>query len=183
MKGFVHSQLGEYKDALVCFDQVITSQKQGGDILFHKAYVLFCLKQYTECISCCDRIINNDGKCYSEARELKNQALMKCHRYEEIISSYDLRIKQDIYDTTLWYEKGVFLNKIGKYREAIDCFNHVIEIDQGDDASYYQKASALFKLALYKKALFSIIRAIELYRKENDYHILKERILLKIRNR
>jgi tetratricopeptide (TPR) repeat protein len=184
LKGFAHSQIGEYKEALDCFNKVIyfyeQNHKQHDKLLFHKAYVLYCLKQYDECITCCKKIIKHGGKYYTESRELKNKALMKSGRYEAIIQSYNRRIAQDTLDTTLWYEKGVFLNKIGKYQEAADCFNHIIETDQKDDASYYQRAFAYYHLALYKKALFSIVRAIELYKDDTSYHTLKEKILLKI---
>ena len=180
LKGFAHSQVAEYKEALLCFEQVIVTDVNKCKLLYHKAYVLFCLEKYATCIDCCDLIIKDDSKYYADARNLKNKALMKCGRYDDILREYDRRIIQDPHDTTLWYEKGVFLNKIGRYRDSINCFNRVIKNDQRDDASYFQKANALYKLALYKKALISIMSAIEIYPKEKAYFRLKNKILLKI---
>jgi tetratricopeptide (TPR) repeat protein len=131
-KGIALNSLGQYEEAIKCYDEVINKLDPTSVLAWlHKGVTLVKLGKTEEAIECFDEIITKLDPKYVHAWGDKGWALDKLSRYQEAIECYDKALEIDSNDKNVLDSKGYTLLNLGKYEAAIECFNKALSIDPG----------------------------------------------------
>lgn len=127
VRGLYLCELGEYEQALECFDKDLTLNQKSYKTFFKKGQILFQLKQYAEAVECFNKSAEINYQQFLQSKE-KAQHLKKAHKYEKSLIYYDLASSEKPLDASFWYYKGMALLKLKKYESASSCFTKAFEI-------------------------------------------------------
>lgn len=124
-KGKLYFKIGEYDNAIECFDNAIELNPKRKDKI---------------------------NKLKSSAYISKGHSLkIKC-KYSDAINCFDIAIEIDANNPNPWFSKGQCLYQCSKYEESIECFNRAYEIEK-NPAILLTKTDSLIKLELFEEAL------------------------------
>lgn len=124
-KGKLYFKIGEYDNAIECFDKAIELNPKRKD-----------------------RINKLKSSTYiSKGDSLK----IKC-KYSDAIKCFDIAIEIDANNPNPWFSKGQCLYQCSKYEESIECFNRAYEIEKYPGI-LLTKTDSLIKLELFEEAL------------------------------
>lgn len=74
-------------------------------------------------------------------------------------------------DYNAWYNRGIFLSKLGNYDEAVKSYDRAVEIKPDDYLSWAGRGKSFGKLEKFGKAIESYDKAIEI---KPDYYVAKD---------
>jgi tetratricopeptide (TPR) repeat protein len=160
-KGIDYIELGNYEEAIKCFDQALEIDGNYVPAWNSKGNALGNLGRHEEAIACYDKAIEIDPK-YLDAWINKGNAFSNLGRFGDALDFYDKAIAIDPSYADAWNEKGFALFALGKYEEAIQCYDKAIEIDPKWPGPFNNKGFALFALGKYEEAIQCYDKAIEL---------------------
>jgi tetratricopeptide (TPR) repeat protein len=132
-KGFALSKLGNYKlgnykEAIKCFDKAINLKCDYTLAWYGKGLVLNKMGLYPEAIMCFDEILTKLNPKYVSAWNNKGLSLIKWKRPKEAIECCNkaIDIKHD--NSTAWNYKGLAFENLKEYEKAIECYDEALKI-------------------------------------------------------
>jgi tetratricopeptide (TPR) repeat protein len=160
-KGISLLELGDYKEAIVCFDRALEIDKTYAYAWNNKGEALHKLGDHKEAIVCFDKAIDVDPDDKT-AWYNKGIVLHKLGDNKDAIVCFDKAIDVDPKYVTAWSNKGVALLKLGDNKEAIVCFDKAIDVDPKYAAAWSNKCAALHELGEHQEAIECCKKAIEI---------------------
>lgn len=120
--------MGNYKKALILFEQVLTIEPQHVTALIKKGNILGKFAKYTEAISCYDSVLTIEPQNLL-ALVNKGLALHYLQRYEEAISCYDIILEARPDNSLTLYNKASSLVKAGLTSQGLEVLAKAIDLD------------------------------------------------------
>lgn len=151
VRGLRLCDVGEYEQALECFDNDLTLNQKSFNAFFKKGQILFQLKRYAEAIECFNKSSEIHHQQYLQSKE-KAQQLKKVRKFEKSLIYHDLAAHEKPLDESFWYYKGLAMFKLQKYDVASSCFTKALEIKQ-DKKILYELAKCDLRLGNVDKCL------------------------------
>jgi tetratricopeptide (TPR) repeat protein len=151
-KGAALHQLGQFEEALKCYDKMLEIDPRDATALCNKGNVLRDLGRYEEAISCCDKALALDPQS-KNAWLNKSGALDKLGRHEEAIRCCDSALTIDPRFAEAWNNKGTILNRLDRRVEAIVCYDKALEIDPRNAGAWRNKGDTLLELKQIKEGV------------------------------
>jgi tetratricopeptide (TPR) repeat protein len=142
-KAFDFDNLGEYEEAIECYDAAIELDPEDSIAWYNKGVALVKISRYGGAL----KLGNFDGtiESYDEAIWLG--------KYYGAIECLDEAIGIDPESADAWNNKGVALDNLGRlekheeainyYEEAIECYDEAIKLDPEDSIAWYNKGNTL----------------------------------------
>lgn len=153
VRGLRLCDVGEYEQALECFDNDLTLNQKSFNVFFKKGQVLFQLKRYAEAVECFNKSSEIHHQQYLQSKE-KAQQLKKVRKFEKSLIYYDLAAHKKPLNESFWYYKGMALFKLQKYDMASSCFTKALEIKHDK--------KILYELAKCDLFLGNVIKCLEI---------------------
>lgn len=168
------------KQALTCFDHLLTFNREISDIWFYRGIALYLLANYEEAVTSYDKALALKSDSY-QGWYNRSLALHLSGCYEEAVDSYDqaLAIKPDL--DQAWYNRGIALYFLGRDQEAVISYDKALAIKPDYHQAYYSRCQALENLGRYEEAVASYEQVLALkpdhyqawYHKGNALYALK----------
>lgn len=143
VRGLRLCDVGEYEQALECFDKDLTLNRKSFNAFFKKGQILFQLKKYADAVECFNKSSEIQHQQYLQSKE-KAQQLKKVRKFEKSLIYYDLAAHEKPLDESFWHYKGLALFKLQKYDTAHSCFTKALEIKQDTKILYELAKCNLF---------------------------------------
>jgi len=120
--------LGNFKKALVLFDQVLQSEPFHVVSLIKKGNILGKFAKYTDAIQCYDTALQEEPK-NALALINKGLALHYLQRYTDAIQCYDMILEAKPDNVLTLYNKASSLVRNGQTQEGLEILKRAIELD------------------------------------------------------
>jgi tetratricopeptide (TPR) repeat protein len=140
-KGVLSLSSGDYRGAIILFDQALASNtsmiKITGGLLYTyqgKSYAQIQLGMYNDSILTLDQglaLYPNDSMLWNN----KGYALFLLGKNQDALTAYDQAISLDQNDTTALINKGNVLFEMERYQDAVDSFTAANQTDPGNSAA------------------------------------------------
>jgi len=130
-KGIAYCDLGEYVDAIVCFEKALELDENNPDIFYNKGIANSELQRYELAAECFDMTLRFDPD-HDHAKINKGMMLDILGNSESAIKCFeDINI-----DTVLDGKQAIVLNQkgisylhLGRYEDAVSCFAKALNLD------------------------------------------------------
>lgn len=196
-KGLELYKKGQYKEAVECFNRVLSDDPQAFKVWNNKGNALYKLVSYDKALNCYDKALEISPD-YSNAWYGKGCTLIQMKNYEEALECFnrvlslnpgdnDAKKKKDDILSILnikdaraveeCFNKGNYLYIQEKYKEAVEYYNMVIESDKNHTDAWYGKGCALKALKQYEESAACFDRVMELNPDYNNAKNKKEEVL------
>ena len=148
------SEKGEYEKTLEHLNKISKNDSTFCSVLVSKSYYLLALKKYDEAI-----VIINEGleaQCHDLHSSLyinKVVSRLRQEKYQDAIDICIEGLKRFPQNRTLWYNKGVLLEKMGEIEEAVAAYQMSILLDPFYRKPYLQLGNICYKQELITQAL------------------------------
>jgi tetratricopeptide (TPR) repeat protein len=187
-KGMNLSIIGNYSEAVQCFNKATNIDNNHADSYYQKGEILrtFLKDSKTAVIELDEAIRINPN--YVEAYSTRGYALMDLCRYEDAAESFDkiirinlemghklppISFEEAVRKQVMWnplqltrsngYEgKASALKKLGKWEEVLECYNQLIKHQPGSEHHHHNRAEALLNLERIEEALESLNIALNI---------------------
>ncbi|MFX1395340.1 MAG: tetratricopeptide repeat protein [Promethearchaeota archaeon] len=153
--------LGQYEEALECYEKILEINKNDIDALYKKGRCLLLLEQYEEALECSDKILEIDIN-YKAAINQKGVCLLHLKQIDESLKYFNKLLEFDSQDPYALNNKGLCLLILEQYEEALECFNKILEVDQNNIRAINQKGLCLLYLKHYDESLECFNKLLEL---------------------
>jgi tetratricopeptide (TPR) repeat protein len=157
--------LGQYEEAIECYNKVIELDDKKIPAYDNKGCALFKLGRNNEAIECFNKAIEYKSD-FPDLWYNKGYTLYEIREYKEAIICFDEVIKLNPKDVDAYIYKGIALSDLKKYEEAKKCYDKARELDPSYVASYapayYNKGNDLRNQRKYEEAKKCYDKAIEL---------------------
>lgn len=153
--------LEDYRQALHCFDEVLTHMPDSIDAWNNKGTMLWHLDLKQDAIQAWDRALALKPD-ESDVWFNKGIALEDTGRATEALASYDRALELNPSSSDVWGNKCVLLNELGRSQEALDACTKALEIEPDSPEYWSNKASALIGLARHEDALVASEEALRI---------------------
>lgn len=196
-KGLDLYKKGKYKEAVECFNKVLSDDPGAFKVWNNKGNALYKIGNYETALSCYDKalelspdygnawygkgctliLIKKYGeaiKCFNKVLSINPEDSDAKKKKEEILSILENKDTKAIEE---WFNKGNYLYVQEKYKEAIECYDRVIGSDKNHQDAWYGKGCALKFLKQYAEAKLCFDKVIELNPDYNNVRNKKEEIL------
>lgn len=120
--------LGNYKKALVLFEQVLISDPHHITALIKKGNILGKFAKYTDAISCYDTVLELEPQNIL-ALINKGLALHYLQRYDEAIACYDTILNTRPDNALTLYNKASSLVRAGQTDQGLEILSKAIDLD------------------------------------------------------
>jgi len=160
-KGISFDCLGQYTEAIACFDRALQIDPEDSFTLCNKGNVLNRLDQYREALVCFNMALRVDPGI-AAIWIGKGNSLDHLCKFAEAIDCYDKALQIDPQSAVAWSNKGSMLYDLGKYAEAIDCHDKALLIDSLYVLALINKGYSLYRLGKYTEALACGDKALEI---------------------
>lgn len=120
--------LGNFKKALVLFEQVLATEPLHVTALIKKGNILGKFARYTDAISCYDKVLGIEPQ-NKLALINKGLALHYLQRYDEAIFCYDTILQTRPNSSLTLYNKASSLVRGGKVEQGLDVLKKAISLD------------------------------------------------------
>ncbi len=148
------SEKGDYEKTLEHLNKISKNDSTYCSIMVSKSYYLMALKKYDEAIAIMDEGL--DTQCHDLHSSFyinKVVARLGQERNQDAVDVCIEGLKRFPQNKTLWYNKGVSLEKIDKIEEAIAAYQKTILLDPFYRKSYLQLGNICYKQELISQAL------------------------------
>lgn len=178
---FMH--LNEYKNAIECYDLLLKINKYEYKYWFYKYNAW---KQYGlwhnaddvlfEGLDFFNNVLNSNPDNFSYF-DSKIRILVDLGMYGDALNLIDVRLKDNVNDSRLFYLKSIILNEWRKYGDALISIDLALKLDNDNHQYHYLKCLIFKEKKMYGDALKSINIALDLNSDNFDYLDIKAEIL------
>jgi tetratricopeptide (TPR) repeat protein len=152
-KGKCLFHLDQYKEALNCFNEVITTDPKNYSALFQRARLLGRLRRTEEATEAHHKILEIENKDDDiQLLRIKGISFHILGMTQEAIQAYDKILMLYPNDSYILNKKGTFLDYLGRYNEAIECFDRVLKLNPKNVVCLCKKAYSYLKLGKFGEA-------------------------------
>ena len=151
-KGASLAALGQYAEAISCYDQALAINSPFAKVWNNKGIALEALGRFAEAIGCFDQALAIDPR-YGSAWQNKGAVLDALGRHAEAIGCFDQALAIDPRDAQALNNKGNALTALGRREEAIGCFDKALAIDQRYVGAWNNKGFSLAALGRREEAI------------------------------
>lgn len=148
------SEKGDYEKTLEHLNKISKNDSTYCSVMVTKTYYLLNLKKYEQTIEVANKGLEDD--CYDSHSLFyinKVVALLRQDQGNEANKVCNEGLKRFPQNKTLWYNKGVALEKIGKVEEAVTAYQKTILLNPFYRNSYLQLGNICYKQELISQAL------------------------------
>jgi WD40 repeat protein len=175
-----HENAQRYKDALGCYEQILSLESQNGPALFSRARTLYHLGEIDasiEAFTLAEQTAPAAGDISSYL--CKADALQQRERYAESLTIYDQALHLDPSKAApIHAKRATILIKQRAYEQALNALEQARYLEP-DMAEYYTQAGELlFRLCRFEQALVVYEQAGKLQPREAKHREWQGRILL-----
>ena len=124
----IEFNLGNYKKALVLFDQTLTKEPHHVMALIKKGNILGKFAKYTDAITCYDKALGVEPQ-NRLALINKGLALHYLQRYDDAIVCYDTILETKPDNAITLYNKASSLVRKGETRHGLEILQAAIDVD------------------------------------------------------
>lgn len=124
----IEFNLGNYKKALVLFDQVLSAESFHITALIKKGNILGKFAKYTDAITCYDMVLGVEPQ-NRLALVNKGLALHYLQRYDDAIVCYDMILETKPDSAITLYNKASSLVKKGETKQGLEVLQAAIDVD------------------------------------------------------
>ncbi len=156
-RGMRFSEIGEYEQALDCYEKDLDLHEKSYDVFFEKGKILFQLKKYAEAIESFNKAAETRNQNYLQSSK-KVEHLKKARKFEKALMYTDDAANQKPLDENFWFYKGITLLKLKKFDESSSCFKTGLEI-KSDENLLYENAKCELFLGNEDNAIDCLIKA------------------------
>jgi tetratricopeptide (TPR) repeat protein len=161
-KGISLAELGQHREAILCYDQSIALKPDYADTYNNKGISLHLLDQNVEALRCYDQAIALRPD-EAKAQMNKGNCLYRLRQTEEALQCYDRAIALQPDDPKAYENKANLLDELlGQKEEAIKCYDRAIALQPNHAATHYNKGLCLQALGRHEEAILCYDRAIGL---------------------
>ncbi len=187
-KGMNLSIIGNYSEAVQCFNKAINIDNNHVDSYYQKGEILRTfLKDSKAAVIALDEAVRINPN-YVEAYSTRGYAFMDLCRYEDAAESFDqiirinlemghklppISFEEAVRKQVMWnplqltrsngYEgKASALKKLGKWEEVLECYNQLIKHQPGSEHHHHNRAEALLNLERIEESLESVNIALHI---------------------
>lgn len=168
-------QVGQFPQAIVLYDQVVTLNPQSAEAQWGRCYSLNRLLKPKEAIVACDAALKLNPD-YPEALWSKGYGLELQQQPQAALELYERTIALKPNFAEAWNNKGTALFQLGRFEEALTAFNKATGIDPQFAEAWSNRGAALGSLGRYAAAAESIDRALQIQPDYADALSLREQI-------
>ncbi|MDM9385212.1 tetratricopeptide repeat protein [Chlorogloeopsis sp. ULAP01] len=159
--GWRLSILNYPKEALICFNKLISFIPEISDIWFYAGAALHNLGYYEEAFACYDKVLAIKPNDYY-AWHNRGNALYFLGRYEQAVVSYDKALSFKPKSDQAWYGRGLALRNLGRCEEAVASYDKALSLKPESDQAWYSRGVAFEELKDYQQAIASYDKALSI---------------------
>jgi protein O-GlcNAc transferase len=152
-RGVRFASKGQYREALRCFDKVLSMAPAHLDALNSRADCLALLGHHEEAVAAYDKLLASRPHDIG-ARNSRASALKGAGRLDEAVAEYDAVLKADSNYTQALYNRGNAYIDLGRPSEAIRDLRHALSLQPNDPTIHTSLIFALnFDIAATTESL------------------------------
>lgn len=160
-RAIAYENEGDYENALICWEQVISMGQSNKASLYSLAVCLVKVGRYEEAIQVITNLLNH-----------------KAGGILEGIANVIAFTKTGSLQNYLYYLRGDCYYSLGHYAEAIADYTNAIKLSPDQSPNYYySRAECYYKINVFQKALIDIDVSISQGASEPWVHFLKGKVL------
>jgi tetratricopeptide (TPR) repeat protein len=153
--------LGDFVEALSCFEKVIELAPDNAGSWHNKSAALHELGRYEESISCSDRALELDRSHYMLWYGKAN-SLIKLSRFEEALECYRRSVDLRPSYARAWGAMASCLDGLGRRDEALECYDRSLSLDDSNVAVLSNRSALLGRMGRHEDAMKGYEEAINL---------------------
>jgi len=160
-QGYGLHRLGNYEEAIVCFETALEIYPSLADAWQGKGICLGELGESEAALYCFEQVIVHQPNNYRGWHN-RGKALMRVARYDDAITCFKrvLQLKPENYKA--WYNRGMCLDKLHHLEQALNSFDQALMIKPDCHYAWSGRGNALIKLHRSDEAIYSFDRSIDL---------------------
>ncbi len=162
--GVALSNLGQYQDALACYDRALTFNADDPVVHSNRGAALAGLKRHEEALACYEQVLLIQPASL-EALLNSGTMLRELKRNAAALDAFDNVLSLDPHHSIAHYNRGVVLGDMGRYEEALACYDESLALEPNDPDTHCNRGVMLNTLNRYEEALVSFQRALRLQEK------------------
>lgn len=137
-RGRRFSEIGEYENALDCYEKDLVVHDKSYDVFFEKGRILIQLKRFADAVESFNKAAETRNQNYLQSSK-KVEHLKKARKFEKALMYTDFAVNEKPLDENFWYYKGIALLKLKKFDDASTCFKSALDI-KNDEKFLYEIA-------------------------------------------
>ena len=158
-KGTALTNLGRFKEALVCFDKALEILPRFDAAWLDKGVALAKLGRTKEAVECYERALEINPQSANAWYNL-GTVQQDAGQLEQSLASYDQAVVLNPLHDDAWLNKGVILRKQLRSKEAIACYDKDLTINSKSAVAWYNRGFALRQLGRSQEEIFCYDRAL-----------------------
>jgi tetratricopeptide (TPR) repeat protein len=160
-RGYGLHRLGNYEEAIVCFDTALELDTRIADAWQGKGICLGEMNESEGAIACFEQVILNNPDNYRGWHN-RGKALMKVGRYEDAIGCFKrvLQLKPENYKA--WYNRGLCLEHLRHWEQALNSFDQALSLKPNCYYAWSGRANTLMRMHRFDEAIYAFDRSIDL---------------------
>ena len=130
LKGNLHMEEREYKEALGCFEKVLEIGGDNNEVMLKRAFALFFRGKHADAFEALPMIDHSDH-LFTESLSLRAGILTSLNRFDEALEAVDEYIRLVPDDPSPVKSKAALLISMGRGEEAVPILRKLLEEDPG----------------------------------------------------
>jgi tetratricopeptide (TPR) repeat protein len=161
VRGYGLHRLGNYEEAIVCFETAIEIQPTLANAWQGKGICLGELGESEAALQCFEQVILHQPNNYRGWHN-RGKALMRVIRYDDAITCFKrvLQLKPENYKA--WYNRGLCLDGLHHLEQALHSFDQALAIKPDCYYAWSGRGNTLIKLHRSDEASYSFDRSVDL---------------------
>lgn len=153
--------LGQYQDALACYDRALALNSRDELTWVHRGTVLESLGRTDDALACCDHALQLNPQS-EPALVAKGMMLGALGQIEEARTHCDRALKINPRSEQAWVNMGVALDALGRGMEALGCYNNALTLNPRNAEAWFNAGVVLGELGRHEEALGCCERSLAL---------------------
>ena len=160
-RGYGLHRLGNYEEAIVCFETALEIHPNLADAWQGKGICLGELGESGAALYCFEQVIVHQPNNYRGWHN-RGKALMRVARYDDAITCFKrvLQLKPENYKA--WYNQGLCLDGLHHLEQSLHSFDQALTISPACYYAWSGRGNTLIKLHRSDEAIYSFDRSIDL---------------------
>jgi protein O-GlcNAc transferase len=159
--GVVHSQRGNYAEAVRQIDAALTINPKAAAALSNRGFALHELKRFGEAVASYDKAIALKPD-YAEAFYNRGNAQRELKRHDQALVSYDKAIALKPDYAKAFNNRGNALQELKRFGDALASYDKAIALKPDYAEAFYNRGNAQREQRLFAEALASYDKALAL---------------------
>jgi tetratricopeptide (TPR) repeat protein len=163
-RGLAHLDLGEYREALSCFLEVVRLDPAAAGGWLHLARARLKLWQYDEALRALDEGLARaqSRNEYGQLYQVRGEVFASMLHPRAAVEMFDRGLSYTPNAPGLWREKGALLLRVGMAREAIACLETAVRYDKFDSLAWRLLGDAEMAQGRLRQAAHAYAEAVHL---------------------